>query len=536
MLRGIQILLLPVVLIALQVDAQREEEELFSSNRAPVPETKIDKLVLTQVKKAGYQPKFCTDQVFLRRAYLDITGTVPSASEARRYAEDKSFNKRIKLIDSLLETDAYADYWTMKWCDVLRVKAEFPVNLWPNAAQAYHHWVRSSIRDNKSYDKFVREMLVSNGSNFRVGPVNFYRAMQVRSPEGIASAVALTFMGTRTDLWKPQQLKEMSVFFSEVSYKPTREWKEQVVFWDPNKAFNSITNPALQMAEYKKRDKAVFPDGKSVTLPYGEDPRAIFAEWLITEDNPWFSTVYVNRAWAWLMGRGIIHEVDDIRRDNKPSNMDLLKYLRAEFVKSGYNMKHLLRTILISQTYHLSAVYDGTKEKELAPLFAFYQPRRLGAEVLIDAINKVSGSTELYTSAIPEPFTFVPANQPAVALPDGSISSSFLEMFGKPARATGMENERINRVSDTQKRHLLNSTHVREKIEKGTILSKIYGSSMKPPQIIDELYLTILARYPTSDEISWINNYVTTSKLSQRDAAIDLAWALINSDEFLFRH
>ena len=536
MLRGIHILLLTALLISLQASAQREIEELFSSNRAPVPETKIDRLVLGKLKKRGFQLKFCTDQVFLRRAFLDITGTVPTAAEARRFVENKSFNKRIKLIDSLLATDAYADYWTMKWCDVLRVKAEFPVNLWPNAAQAYHHWIRTSIRDNKSYDKFVREMLVSNGSNFRVGPVNFYRAMQSRTPEGIASAVALTFMGTRTDLWKPEQLNNLAVFFAEVGYKPTREWKEQVVFWDPNKLFNTITNPVQQTAQYKKRARTVFPDGKRVKLPYGEDPRIIFADWLITAKNPWFSTLYVNRAWGWLMGRGIIHEVDDIQRGNKPSNMDLLKYLRAEFLKSGYDMKHILRTILISQTYQLSSVYDGDKEKELAPLFAYYQVRRMDAEVLIDAINKVTGSTELYTSAIPEPFTFVPANKPAVALPDGSITSSFLEMFGKPARATGMDNERVNRVSDTQKRHMLNSTHIRTKIEKGSNLRKIFGGKLKRAQVVDELYLTILSRYPTNEEISWVNRYVTSSKLNARDAGIDVAWALINSDEFMYRH
>ncbi len=536
MVRGIHKIFWAALLIAWSASAQREEGDLFTSNRAPVPESKIDKLVLAKVKKAGVQPKFCTDQVFLRRAYLDITGTVPTAEEARRYIEDKSFNKRIKLIDTLLASDAYADYWTMKWCDVLRVKAEFPVNLWPNAAQAYHYWVRSSIRDNKSYDKFVREMLVSNGSNFRVGPVNFYRAMQVRSPEGIASAVALTFMGTRTDHWPPQQLKDMAAFFSEVSYKETREWKEEVVFWDPNKAFNTLTNPVSQMAEHQERKEAVFPDGRRVKLPYGEDPRVIFADWLISEKNPWFATVYVNRAWDWLMGRGIIHEVDDIRRDNKPGNLDLLKYLSADFVKSGYDMKYLLRSIMISQTYHLASVYEGEREQELAPLFAFYQVRRMDAEVLIDAINKVTGSTELYTSAIPEPFTFVPANQPAVALPDGSISSSFLEMFGKPARATGMENERINRISDTQKRHMLNSTHIREKIEKGSNLSKIFGSKMKQPQIIEELYLAVLSRYPTSTEIEFINNYVTITKLSLRDAGFDVAWALINSDEFMYRH
>jgi hypothetical protein len=237
-----------------------------------------------------------------------------------------------------------------------------------------------------------------------------------------------------------------------------------------------------------------------------------------------------------MMGRGIVHEVDDIRRDNKPANMELLKHLCSEFTDSGYDMKKLFRYILTSQTYHLSSVYDGKNEAELKPIFAFYMMRRMDAEVLIDAINKVTGSTELYTSAIPEPFTFVPANQPAVALPDGSITSSFLEMFGKPARATGMDNERINKFSATQKRHLLNSTHIRNKIEKGDVLSKIYGSKMKSQQIIDELYLTILSRYPTTEEISWINSYVASSKLDQRNVGIDVAWALINSDEFLYKH
>lgn len=536
MSRGMRKLLGIAVLLSCQVYAQQESGELFFSNRPPVPETKIDQLVLKKLKRSGYQLQFCTDQVFLRRAYLDITGTVPTADEARRFLGDNSFNKRIKLIDTLLATDAYADYWSMKWCDVLRVKAEFPVNLWPNAAQAYHHWVRTSIRDNKRYDQFVREMLLANGSNFRVGAVNFYRAMQLHSPEGIAATVALTFMGTRTDLWEPEQLRNMAVFFSEISYKPTSEWKEEVVFWAPNQAFHSITNPALQSAEYKKRRLAVLPDGHSVKLPNGVDPRAIFSEWLISAKNPWFATLYVNRAWGWLLGRGIIHEVDDIRRDNKPGNTELLKYLSEDFVKSGYDMKHTLRLILISQSYHLSSVCDGGQEQELLPLFACYPVRRLDAEVLIDAINKVTGSTELYTSAIPEPFTFVPSNQPAVALPDGSISSSFLELFGKPARATGMDNERVNRYSDTQKLHLLNSSHIREKIEKGVNLRPILSGKMKQPLMIDELYLTILSRYPTKDEVASISSYVTSSKLSLRDAGLDVAWALINSDEFVHRH
>ena len=218
------------------------------------------------------------------------------------------------------------------------------------------------------------------------------------------------------------------------------------------------------------------------------------------------------------MGRGIIHEVDDIRKGNKPSNVELLKHLRSAFISSGYDMKKLARYILMSQTYHLSSVYDGDDEEKLEPIFAFYKMRRLDAELLIDAINKVTGSTELYTSAIPEPFTFVPANKPAVTLPDGSITSSFLEMFGKPARANGMDNERINKLTAGQKRHMLNSSHIRNKIEKGSNFKRIFSGKLKQQQVVDELYLTILSRYPTTDEISWINSYVSSVKLSARDA------------------
>ena len=176
----------------------------------------------------------CSDAVFVRRVYLDVIGTLPTAKEASEFIQDPDTkHKRRMLIDRLLERDEFADYWAMKWGDVLRIKAEFPVNLWPNAAQAYHHWVRSSIAENKPYDKFAREMLTSSGSNFRVGPVNFYRAVQNRTPEGIAAAVALTFMGSRADAWPKDRLAGTAVFFSQIGYKPTREWKEEHVFWDP---------------------------------------------------------------------------------------------------------------------------------------------------------------------------------------------------------------------------------------------------------------------------------------------------------------
>lgn len=187
---------------------------IFESTNCTTPEIQIDKLVNRKLSKLRIQPALCSDAVFVRRAFLDVTGTLPTAKEAREFIKSSDPDKRSALIDRLLERDEYADYWAMKWGDILRVKAEFPINLWPNAAQAYHHWIRTSIRDNMPYDKFVREMLTSSGSNFRVGQVNFYRAMQNRTPEGIAAAVALTFMGSRVESWPKNRLPGTAIFFS----------------------------------------------------------------------------------------------------------------------------------------------------------------------------------------------------------------------------------------------------------------------------------------------------------------------------------
>src|SRR5512143_2717582 len=184
-------------LLATGAGAVPAETNIFECAGPVLPRNQIDKLVLPKLRAFGQTPALCSDAVFVRRVYLDVIGTLPTAQEARDFIRDSDPQKRSKLIDRLLERPEFADYWAMRWGDVLRIKAEFPVNLWPNAAQAYHRWVRASIAENKPYDKFARELLTSSGSNFRVGPVNFYRAVQDRTPEGIARAVALTFMGAR---------------------------------------------------------------------------------------------------------------------------------------------------------------------------------------------------------------------------------------------------------------------------------------------------------------------------------------------------
>lgn len=493
----------------------------------PKPNGRIDELVFAQLSRLGIQPaKRCSDAVFVRRAFLDTIGTLPSPSEASGFLRDREPNKRRALLDRLLAQDEFPDYWAMKWSDLLRIKAEFPINLWPHAAQGYHRWIRTSIRDNLPYDRFVRELLTANGSNFRVPPVNFYRAMQNREPTAIAQTVALTFMGARADKWPKERLAGMAAFFSKVGYKYTGEWKEEIVFFDPGKTNAESSGTA---------SAAAFPDGTPVRLSPEQDPRLVFADWLIDARNPWFARNIVNRVWSWLLGRGIINEPDDIRPDNPPANPELLAFLERELISSHYDLKHIYRLILNSQTYQLSAAASDDGAVADAN-FSHYPLRRLEAEVLIDALDAVTGTTEQYTSAIPEPFTYVPENQRSIALPDGSISSSFLELFGRPPRDTGLESERNNRPTSAQELHLLNSSHIQRKLENSPRLQNLLQSRGTLRESVNGLYLLVLSRFPTDAEWKTVSAYSQSGDLRPREALLDVAWALLNSAEFLYRH
>jgi hypothetical protein len=482
----------------------------------------IDDLVLAGLRANGIEPaNLCSDGVFIRRIYLDVVGALPEPQEVAKFLQDTNPDKRARLIDTLLERPEFADYWALKWCDILRVKAEFPINLWPNAVQAYQRWICDSLRENKPYDWFVREMLTSSGSNFRVPPVNFYRAMQGRDPAALAGVVALTFMGTRIDKWPEERRAGMAAFFSKVRYKKTLEWKEEIVYSD------TTSTPTVE---------AIFPDGEKVKIPPDQDPRQVFADWLIAPNNPWFTRNIVNRVWSWLLGRGIIQEPDDIRPDNPPSNPELLAYLEKEMVKSNYDLKHIYRLILNSSAYQQSPIAKSDKP-EADALFAHYQVRRLDAEVLADALNWFGGTGEGYISPIPEPFTFIPDYQRTIDLADGSITSQFLEMFGRPARDTGLESERNNDPSDSQRLYLLNSNEIQKKIAQSARLRRIINDKKKTGrEIIRAIYLTLLSRYPTETEADVAEKYIQTPGLNRNNAAQDLAWALINTKEFLYRH
>ena len=497
----------------------------YEAPNAYTAQNKIDEIVFAQLQQLQIVPaQLCSDAVFVRRVYLDVTGTLPSATEAEQFILDRKPDKRHTLIDRLLARDEYADYLAMKWGDLLRIKAEFPINLWPNAAQSYHRWVHDAIRDNVPCDQFARALLTASGSNFEMPPVNFYRAMQNRTPSGIAQTVALTLLGERAENWPTNELAKLAVFFANVGYKSTSEWKEEIVYFNPASTNAGALNGAPCAA--------VFPDGEKVKLSPDQDPRDVFADWLVKD--PQFAKNIVNRAWSWLLGRGIVQEPDDFRADNPPSNPKLLAFLENDLVSSGYDFKHLYRLILNSKTYQLAAI-PQSKSPEAAANFAFYSLRRLDAEVLIDALDQITGADEKYSSAIPEPYTFIPDNLRSIALPDGSITSGFLEQFGRPSRDTGLESERNNRITAAQKLTLLNSSLMQKKIESSRMIDFQTSAGRTPAEVANGMYLGILSRFPTAAETKTAQDYFQ-SGIGKRQAAVDLAWALMNSTEFLYRH
>jgi hypothetical protein len=523
---GATVVLLQAVALCVPLWAQqppaRTPPSQFESSDKTAAMNGVDAVVMAALRTKGIEPaNLCSDEVFIRRVYLDVNGSLPDPQEVRRFLRDGRPDKRARLIDDLLQRDVFADYWSLKWCDLLRVKAEFPINLWPNAVQAYHRWIHDCLAKNMPYDQFARELLTSSGSNFRVPQVNFYRAIQGREPSSIAAAVALTFMGVRLENWPEAQRSGMEAFFSRVAYKQTAEWKEEIVYLDPA--------PAEPL-------NATFPDGRKVQIQPGTDPREVFADWLIAPDNPWFARNIVNRVWAWLLGRGIIHEPDDIRPDNPAIYPELLTLLEKELVSAKYDLRHVYRLILNSRTYQQSSI-PRTNRADAEALFACYPVRRLDAEVLVDALCRISGTRENYSSLIPEPFTFIPEEQPSIDLADGSITSQFLEMFGRPARDTGLESERSNQPTDAQRLHLLNSTHVQDKIERGPRLNGLTRTAKgNRDMLIDMIYLNVLSRFPTQDESAVAKAYFQTDGVTAAQAANDVVWALINTKEFLYRH
>jgi len=509
---------------------------------SPFPETpthnKVDELVFAKLKELGIPPSpLCSDQEFLRRVFLDVIGLLPTPDEARAFLSDTDPKKRSKLIDQLLQRDELADFWALKWGDLLRIKSELASNLWPNAVQAYHHWVRDSMAKNKPYDQFARELLVSGGSNFRDAPSNYYRALRKRDAQGYAAATALVFMGVRLgcarchghplENWTLDDNMGMAAFFAQVRIKKTREWKEEIVYVN---AKQTLRRPTTRQVVAPK-----VLDGEELKVVPGEDLRVKFAEWLTSPKNPWFAGNIVNRIWFWLLGRGIVHDVDDMRPTNPPSNPELLAYLESELAGHKYDLRHIYRLILNSRTYQLSSKVNPHNANDVAH-FSHYPVKRLGAEQLLDAIGQVTETSESYMSRVPEPYTRLPPGTRATQLTDGSIGSPFLQLFGRPPRDSAYESDRCSDTSMRQALYLINSSGLEGKVRRSPRIPRLLKAGKKDPEIVDEIFLAALSRFPSREEKQKTVAYLAKDPKKRNQAVQDLMWAVLNTKEFLFNH
>ena len=447
----------------------------------------------------------CRDEVFLRRAYLTITGAIPSAQESAKFLDDKRPNKRELLINRLLNSELGLKYTQMHWGDILRIKSEFPSNLWPNGVQAYNRWIYEKLMQNVPYDKMVRELLLSSGSNFRDPAANFYRGFQKRSPKNFYANINLLFLGNRncTD--------NGYLCFSQVKFKSTKEWKEEIIYVDYRR---ELPWQQIKLA-----------DGTILKPRHDTDWREEYVNWLTSPKNRRFAEVMVNRMWFWVFGKGIVHEPDDWREDNLPSDPALLKELTDYFIAKKYDMRALMKRILMTKQFNAKMAPEGS-----------YVPQRLPAEVIIDALSTVTGAWSTYSSRVPEPFTFYPPRTRATHLGDATVSSSELELFGKVSRDVSLESQRNNSITSRQLLYLMNSSVLERRIRKSGALQKIYLENPELKQLADAITLRVLSRRATESEVALYQSYMEKNNLPLMEVAIDMVWMQINSNEFLYNH
>lgn len=443
----------------------------------------------------------CSDEIFLRRAYLTVTGALPTPSECVDFFEDSNPNKREVLIDRLIKSELGLKYMQMRWGDILRIKSEFPSNLWPNGVQAYNRWIYEQLMNNVPYDKMVRSLLLSSGSNFRAPAANFYRGFQKRSSRNFYDNINLLFLGNR------ECDDNGNICFSQIKFKSTKEWKEEIVYVDIHR---KVPYQDIELE-----------DGTMFKLRADSDWREPYVNWLTSDRNRRFAEVMANRMWFWVFGRGIVHEPDNWTEENRPVDPELLNSLTDYFIASKYDMQALLKRILLSEQFN--SVDD-------------FVPQRLPAEVIVDALASVTGVWSTYTSRVPEPFTFYPPRTRATHLGDATVSSSELELFGKVSRDVSLESQRNNGITSRQLLYLMNSSELESRIRKSQILQRIYVNSANIEQLANSITLLVLSRRATADEVAMYSDYMAKNELPLMEVAIDIMWMQLNSNEFLYNH
>jgi hypothetical protein len=501
----------------------------------------IDEHIFANLKQIGVPPSpICDDSAFLRRICLDIGGRLPSLQETTDFIANKDPNKRDHVIDSLLNSPDYADYFANKWTALLKNKRDDAADITANFA--FHAWMRDSLLANTPYDQIVRQILASTGTIVSNPPVAWYK--RVKEPTTQLEDVAQLFLGVRMqcaqchhhpfERWTQAEYYHLAAFFSQIGRKPTAVADEDVIFH----------KRGIAQTEHRKTRVMLKPAGlgePEMDIAPDDDPRLALVDWMSKKDNPFFAKSLVNRYWKHFFKRGLVEPEDDLRDTNPPTNPELFDALAKHFTDSGYDLKDLVRTIVRSYAYQLSAMPNEYNAVDVQAYSHFY-PKRMTAEVLLDSIDMVTESKS--------DFADLPPGTRAIALPDNSYNraSPFLKVFGRPEGASVCECERVQSASLAQSLHLMNAADVKAKLTanngRADLLSK---ASVPEPKRIREIYLAAFSREPTAEEVRISETYVAKprtdaqgkpldSQRSKRTGYEDLLWAILNTKEFLYNH
>jgi hypothetical protein len=496
----------------------------------------IDEFVLEKLKRLRIPPSGpARDSEFLRRAFLDTLGVLPTAEEAREFLADPSADKRARLIDRLLARPEYVDYWSYKWSDLFLVSTK---KLKDPAVWAFSRWIRQAVESNKPWNELARDVLTARGSTIQNGAANYF--VLHKDAKLLNEATTLTFLGLSIgcaqchdhplERWTQDDYYGMANLFARVRTKDGSTDGESIVFVTDE---GDISHP--------KRLGPPIPrplDGAALALDDPRDRRAHLAAWVTAPENPYFAKALANRVWANYMGRGLVEMVDDLRATNPPSNAELLAALADSFVKNGYDVKQLIRTIMTSAAYQRSPQASPENLSD-DRFYSHYLVKRMSAEVMLDALSQVT--------AVPTEFPNYPRGERALELPDANVASYFLSAFGRPAREFTCECERSEEPSITQTLHLANGKTLNEKLKtKDNIIQRWLGQNLSDADLIDHVYLGALSRYPSPEEKSRLIAALAEAATFEGDAAAkltarretieDLLWAVMTSKEFLFVH
>ena len=500
----------------------------------------IDKHVNAKLRKVRVLPSdLCSNAEFMRRVYLDLTGLPPKPDKVRAFLEDTapSMEKRENLIDELVGSPEYIDFWSNKWADLLQCNSE---NLGQKSVWLFRDWIRKQLAENTPYDKMVRTLLTAQGSSYENPCVNYLRVL--REPGKMAEDVSQTFLGVRFNCnkchdhpfekWTQNQYYELGAYFARVGIKKGQVGRE-VIFSEAGGSAQ-ISSEEIIYAKYDggevkhpKTDSAVKPKvpvGQAHDIGPNDDRREALVDWLTSKENPFFAKSMANRVWSYFFGKGIIEPVDDIRASNPPSNPELLDALTAQFVESGFDVRKLMRTICRSRTYQLSIVKNKWNDDDTIN-FSHANPRRLSAEQLADALGVATDSRLKFAG--------VPNGMRAVQIPDGMVKGNdFLLLFGRPKRQSACECERSSSMTLSHALNLINGDTFADALNSpSNRIAKLVEKEKDDQKLVEEIYLSCLSRPPTEKEQAAVKFDTTSDRL---EVAQDLTWALLNSPAFLF--